>query len=69
MEPSRAPGAADGAGDPAAAPEALVAMTDAEFRERFRGSPLKRARRAGLARNAAIVLGNRRRSASRFPWC
>jgi len=50
-------------------PEALVAMTDAEFRERFRGSPLKRARRAGLARNAAIVLGNRRRSASRFPWC
>src|SRR2546426_981153 len=45
-------------------PEALVAMTDAEFRERFRGSPLKRARRAGLARNAAIVLGNRRRSAS-----
>jgi epoxyqueuosine reductase len=45
-------------------PEVLVAMTDAEFRERFRGSPLKRARRAGLARNAAIVLDNRRRSAS-----
>src|SRR5204862_379108 len=35
-------------------PEALVAMTDDEFRERFRGSPLKRARREGLARNAAI---------------
>jgi len=45
-------------------PEVLVAMTDAEFRERFRGSPLKRARREGLARNAAIVLGNRRRGAS-----
>jgi len=42
-------------------PEALVAMTDDEFRERFRGSPLKRARREGLARNAAIVLANRRR--------
>ena len=45
-------------------PEVLVAMTDAEFRDHFRGSPLKRARRAGLARNAAIVLANRRRSAS-----
>jgi epoxyqueuosine reductase len=45
-------------------PEVLVAMTDAEFRERFQGSPLKRARREGLARNAAIVLANRRRSAS-----
>ena len=29
------------------------------FREHFRGSPLQRPRRAGLARNAAIVLGNR----------
>ncbi len=45
-------------------PEALVAMTDDEFRERFRGSPLKRARREGLARNAAIVLANRRRITS-----
>jgi len=45
-------------------PEVLIAMTDAEFRERFRGSPLKRARREGLARNAAIVLSNRRRTAS-----
>jgi epoxyqueuosine reductase len=52
---------------PAAPPppvEALPGMTDAEFRERFRGSPLKRAGRAGLARNAAIVLANRRRAAS-----
>ena len=44
-------------------PEALLVMTDAEFRERFRGSPLKRARREGLARNAVIVLGNRRYAA------
>jgi epoxyqueuosine reductase len=44
---------------PPPAPEALVAMTDDEFRQRFRGSPLKRARREGLARNAAIVLANR----------
>lgn len=30
-----------------------------EFPERFRGSPLQRPRREGLARNAALVLGNR----------
>jgi epoxyqueuosine reductase len=41
-------------------PEVLVAMTDTEFRDRLRGSPLKRARRDGIARNAAIVLANRR---------
>ncbi|MFT7668727.1 MAG: epoxyqueuosine reductase [Planctomycetota bacterium] len=29
-----------------------------DFRERFNGSPLQRPRREGLARNAAIVLGN-----------
>ena len=45
---------------PPPSPEALIAMTEEEFRERFRGSPLKRARREGLARNAAIVLANRR---------
>ena len=45
-------------------PEVLMAMTDDEFRVRFRGSPLKRARREGLARNAAIVIANRRRAAS-----
>lgn len=36
----------------------LLAMDDAGFREKFRGSPMKRAKRAGLARNAAILLGN-----------
>jgi len=58
----RAPPARDPAfssGVPPGPPERLVAMTDAEFRERFRGSPLKRARRTGLARNAALVLANR----------
>ena len=47
-------------GTPPGPAETLVEMSDAEFRERFRGSALKRARRAGLARNAAIVLANRR---------
>ncbi len=56
------PAGARPAAPPPPPPEALVAMSDAEFRERFRGSPLKRARRAGIARNAAIVLANRRRS-------
>lgn len=36
----------------------LLVMDDAGFREQFRGSPMKRAKRAGLSRNAAIVLGN-----------
>jgi epoxyqueuosine reductase len=36
----------------------LLALDEAEYREVFRGSPLKRARRDGLARNAAIALGN-----------
>jgi epoxyqueuosine reductase len=36
----------------------LLALDEAEYREIFRGSPLKRARREGLARNAAIALGN-----------
>jgi len=59
-----APPAADralAAGAPPGPPETLVAMTEEAFRERFRGSALKRARRAGLARNARIVLANRAR--------
>ena len=36
----------------------LLGMDDATFSETFRGSPLKRAKRVGLARNAAVVLGN-----------
>src|SRR5262249_7801053 len=41
-----------------------LSTTDPEFRDRVRGSALKRARREGLARNASIVLANRRRTAS-----
>ena len=37
---------------------ALLAMDDEQFRSAFRGSPMKRAKRRGLARNAAVVLGN-----------
>ena len=54
------------AGEPALAPAAplpslttLLEMDDAAFRVRFRGSAMRRARRAGLARNAALMLGHR----------
>jgi len=33
---------------------------DEQFRNRFRGSPIKRAKRRGLARNIAVAMGNRR---------
>ena len=36
----------------------LLAMTQEEFSEKFRRSPMKRARLEGLRRNAAVVLGN-----------
>jgi epoxyqueuosine reductase len=36
----------------------LLALDEVAYGEHFRGSPLKRARRAGLARNAAVALGN-----------
>lgn len=38
---------------------ALLSMDQATFSRRFRKSPIKRAKRRGLARNAAIALGNR----------
>jgi len=38
---------------------ALLAMDDATFGAYAQGSPIKRPGRAGMARNAAIVLGNR----------
>ncbi|MGH7711688.1 MAG: tRNA epoxyqueuosine(34) reductase QueG [Gemmatimonadaceae bacterium] len=38
----------------------LLLLSEERFRERFRRSPVRRAKRAGLARNAAIALGNRR---------
>jgi epoxyqueuosine reductase len=54
-------------GGPAFAPRAgleapdlgdLASLDDAAFRERFRRSPVKRARRRGLLRNVAVALGN-----------
>jgi epoxyqueuosine reductase len=36
----------------------LAEMADPEFREKFRGSPIKRAKRTGLRRNAVIAMGN-----------
>ena len=41
-------------------PRELLLMTDDQFRDRFRKTPLWRAKRRGLARNAAVVLGNLR---------
>jgi epoxyqueuosine reductase len=36
----------------------LASLDDGTYRERLRRSPLRRARRSGLARNAAVALGN-----------
>jgi epoxyqueuosine reductase len=36
----------------------VVAMDDQTFSETFRGSPVKRAKRRGLVRNAALAIGN-----------
>jgi epoxyqueuosine reductase len=38
----------------------MLAMTDEEFRARFRGSPIQRTKRRGLLRNVAVALGNAR---------
>ncbi len=61
-------GAAREAADPAFAPRALenafpslpwlLAMDEAAFRESYRATPVLRAKRRGLARNAAVALGN-----------
>jgi epoxyqueuosine reductase len=39
----------------------LAEMSEEEFREKFRGSPIRRTKRSGLRRNAAIAMGNSRR--------
>jgi epoxyqueuosine reductase len=36
----------------------LLSLTDAEFRQRFRDSPILRAKRRGFLRNVAVALGN-----------
>jgi epoxyqueuosine reductase len=38
--------------------EWLAEISEEEFREKFRGSPIRRAKRAGLRRNAVIAMGN-----------
>jgi epoxyqueuosine reductase len=48
--------ARDGLVNPAL--EWLAEMTADEFREQFRGSAVRRAKRSGLRRNAAIAMGN-----------
>jgi epoxyqueuosine reductase len=41
-------------------PRDLVTLSEESFRQRFRGSPIKRAKRDGLARNARIAIENAR---------
>jgi len=36
----------------------LLRLTEEEFRDRFRGSPIKRTKRRGLLRNVCVALGN-----------
>lgn len=45
-------------GDARAVGTRILAMDDEGFRREFKGSAMKRAKRRGLARNAATVLGN-----------
>lgn len=46
--------------DTGSAPELipLLSLTEEQFRERFRHSPIKRAKRRGLLRNVCVALGN-----------
>jgi epoxyqueuosine reductase len=57
-EPAFAARAAIGERDAQSLARELVSMDDESFRTAFRNSPTKRAKRRGLARNAAVVLGN-----------
>ncbi|MEO7104312.1 MAG: tRNA epoxyqueuosine(34) reductase QueG, partial [Gemmatimonadaceae bacterium] len=45
----------------------ISAMDDATFRTVFKRSPIKRAKRSGLVRNAGVVLANLREECSRSP--
>jgi epoxyqueuosine reductase len=40
-------------------PEEVLRLDEAAFRSRFSGTPIMRARRGGMRRNACVVLGNR----------
>lgn len=61
---SPAPEAVDGAAPPL---EKLAALTEQEFREMFRRSPVKRAKYSGFLRNVAIAMGNLRLEKFREP--
>jgi len=50
---------------PALAGFAEVALDEEAFRDRFRASPMKRAKRRGLLRNVAVAMGNARDAAHR----
>ncbi len=56
-EPSFQPRAVIAGRDPATLARDTLAMSEDAFRTTFRGSPKKRAKLAGLRRNAAVVLG------------
>ena len=43
----------------------LAGLDEAAFRERFRRSPVKRAKRRGLLRNVSVALGNSRDASKR----
>ena len=45
-------------GDARTVARKILALDDDAFRQQLKGSPMKRAKRRGLARNAATVLGN-----------
>jgi epoxyqueuosine reductase len=57
-EPAFAPRAQTGERDARSLARELLAMDDEAFRAAFRNSPIKRAKRRGVARNAAVVLAN-----------
>jgi epoxyqueuosine reductase len=57
-EPAFAPRTTIGQQDARSLARELLGMDDVEFRTSFKSSPMKRAKRRGLARNAAVVLGN-----------
>jgi epoxyqueuosine reductase len=58
VEPAFAPRPVVAGRDARTLARALLAMDDGEYRAAFRGSAMKRAKRTGLRRNAAVVLGN-----------
>jgi epoxyqueuosine reductase len=57
-EPAFAAGPAVAGRDSARLAREILAMGDEDFRNAFRGSPMKRAKLRGLKRNAAVVVAN-----------